>query len=107
VLSTAGSTVEAERLADALVAERLAACVNVVAPLRSIYRWRGAVERADEVLLVVKTRRALVGRVSARIAALHSYDVPEVVALPIVAGARPYLAWLAAETSPPRRPRRR
>ncbi len=106
VLSTAGSQEEAERIATALVGERLAACVNLVAPLTSIYRWRGAVERAAEVLLVIKTRRALVQRLIARVAELHSYDVPEAIVLPIEAGARPYLAWLLGETSPPQRPRR-
>lgn len=106
VLTTAGSRAEAERLASALVGERLAACVNLIAPLTSIYRWRRTVERAREVLLVIKTRRALVPRVEARVQALHSYEVPEIIALPVVAGARSYLAWLLAETAtPPRRPR--
>jgi periplasmic divalent cation tolerance protein len=97
-LSTAGSREEAERIATALVDERLAACVNLVAPLTSIYRWKGAVEHAEEVLLVIKTRRAVVSRLTARLAALHSYDVPELIVLPIVAGATPYLDWLRAET---------
>lgn len=101
VLSTAGSQEEAERLARALVEERLAACVNLVAPLTSIYRWQGTIERASEVLLVIKTRRALATRLIARLRALHSYDVPEAVVLPITAGARPYLEWLRAETAMP------
>ena len=100
VLSTAGSAEEAERIATALVDERLAACVNLVAPLTSIYRWQGAVERASEVLLVIKTRRTSVARLIARLEALHSYDVPEAIVLPIGAGARRYLAWLLAETRP-------
>jgi periplasmic divalent cation tolerance protein len=112
VLSTAGSRREAERIATVLVDERLAACVNLLGRMTSIYRWRGARERAEEILLVVKTRRALVSRVAARVRALHSYEVPEVVALPIVGGARAYLTWLAAETggtrrAPARRKRRR
>jgi periplasmic divalent cation tolerance protein len=106
VLSTAGSRAEGEAIASALVGERLAACVNIVAPVTSIYRWQGAIERAEEVLLVIKTRQALIAKVGARLAALHSYDVPELIALPIVAGARAYLAWLGAETAPPTRPRR-
>ncbi len=101
VLSTAGSTEEAERIATALVAERLAACVNLVAPLTSIYRWQGAIERASEVLLVIKTRRALATKLVARLRALHSYDVPEAIVLPITAGSAPYLRWLGAETTPP------
>ncbi len=104
-LSTAGSRGEAERIATALVDERLAACVNLVAPLTSIYRWQGAVERAEETLLVIKTRRALVPRLGARVQELHSYDVPELVVLPIVAGAASYLAWLLGETRPERAPR--
>jgi periplasmic divalent cation tolerance protein len=89
-----------------LVEERLAACVNLIAPLTSIYRWRGAVERAREVLLVIKTRRTLVPRIAARVRALHSYEVPEVIALPVVAGARSYLAWLLGETAVSARQRR-
>jgi periplasmic divalent cation tolerance protein len=107
MLTTAGSRAEANRIAAALVDERLAACVNVVAPITSIYRWRGAVERAEEVLLLVKTRRARMARVGARIRALHSYDLPEVIALPIDAGSAAYLAWIAAVTPLPRRRRRR
>lgn len=107
MLSTAGSRDEAERIATALVEERLAACVNLVAPITSIYRWRGAVERAEEVLLVVKTRRSLAARVVARIRALHSYDVPEAIVLPIEGGAADYLAWVATETRPSRKPRPR
>jgi len=106
VLTTAGSRAEAERVASVLVEERLAACVNLIAPLTSIYRWRGAVERAREVLLVIKTRRTLVPRIAARVRALHSYEVPEVIALPVVAGARSYLAWLLGETAVPARQRR-
>jgi periplasmic divalent cation tolerance protein len=108
VLSTAGSRDEAERIATALVDERLAACVNLVGPITSTYRWQGAVERASEVLLVVKTRRALAAKLVTRLRALHSYDVPEAIVLPISAGSAPYLRWLGAETSPPAavRPRR-
>ena len=99
VLSTAGSQDEAERIATALVEERLAACVNLIAPLTSIYRWHGAVERASEVLLVIKTRRRLAPRLIRRLGALHSYDVPEAIVLPIETGARRYLAWLRGETA--------
>lgn len=110
VLSTAGSADEAERIATALVDERLAACVNLVPSVTSIYRWQGAVERATEVLLVMKTRRALAKRLVARLHELHSYDVPEAIVLPIDGGSRPYLDWVLGETAPPntspqRRPR--
>jgi periplasmic divalent cation tolerance protein len=99
VLVTAGTADEAGRLARALVEERLAACVNVVGPIRSIYRWQGAVEEADEHLLVVKARAAGFAALEARVRTLHSYDVPEVIALPLRAGSAPYLAWLADATA--------
>jgi periplasmic divalent cation tolerance protein len=106
MLSTAGSQAEAERIATALVDERLAACVNLVPQLTSIYRWQGKVERADEVLLVIKTRRSVSARLIARLCELHSYDVPEAIVVPIVAGARPYLTWLLGETAAARTPAR-
>ena len=98
VLTTTGSEDEAGRIARALVEERLAACVNVVGPIRSIYRWRDAVEDAAEWLLVVKARAADVATLEARIRALHSYEVPEVLALPVYGGAAAYLAWLDEAT---------
>ncbi|MCC6763389.1 MAG: divalent-cation tolerance protein CutA [Deltaproteobacteria bacterium] len=107
ILSTAGSRDEAERIAAALVEERLAACVNLVDPITSIYRWQGKVARAAEVLMVIKTRRARAARLTARLRALHGYDVPEAIVLPIASGSAPYLRWLAAETSAPRAKRRR
>ena len=108
VLSTAGSREEAERIATALVDERLAACVNLVEQVTSIYRWRGEVERAAEVLLVIKTRRTRATALVARLRTLHSYDVPEAIVLPIVAGAAPYLRWVTTESAPPPKvPRRR
>ena len=99
VLVTAGSAEEATRIARALVAERLAACVNVLGPMRSIYRWQGAVEEADEHLLLVKARGADVGAVETRVRALHSYELPEVLALPVGSGSAAYLAWLAESTT--------
>ena len=98
VLVTAGSAEEGSRLGEALVGERLAACVNVVGPIRSIYRWEGAVERAEEWLLIVKARAADVPLLDARIRALHSYEVPEVLALPVYGGGAAYLAWLDEAT---------
>jgi periplasmic divalent cation tolerance protein len=100
ILMTAGSPEEAARLAQALVAERLAACVNIVGPIRSVYRWRGKVEDGAEHLLIAKTRSDLVPRLGERVKDLHSYEVPEVLALPILYGWPPYLDWLAAETRP-------
>ena len=99
VLVTAGGADEAARVGRALVEERLAACANVVPGVRSIYRWKDAVEEADESLLVVKARAADADAVAARVRALHSYEVPEVIALPLSAGSAPYLAWLADATA--------
>jgi len=98
VLVTAGSADEAHRIGRALVEEQLAGCVNVLGPIRSVYRWQGTVEEAEEHLLVVKARAADLPALSARVRALHSYDVPEVLALPVVAGSEDYLAWLASVT---------
>ena len=99
VYITAPSREEARALARALVEERLAACVNQV-PIESVYRWQGQVEEAAEVLLVMKTRRATLDALAARVRALHSYSVPEIIALPLVAGSPPYLQWVAEETAP-------
>jgi periplasmic divalent cation tolerance protein len=98
VLVTTGSAEEAQRIGRALVTEQLAGCVNVVGPIRSIYRWQGAVEEAEERLLIIKARAADLAALEARVRALHSYDVPEVLALPVTAGSEDYLAWLAGAT---------
>jgi len=99
VLATAGSEEQANRIARVLVDERLAACVNIVGPIRSIYRWRDAVEDESEYLLLVKTRSSLYGKVERRIKELHSYEVPEVIALSPDAGSLPYLEWLIESTA--------
>ena len=97
VLSTCASTEEAGRIAHQLVQLRLAACVSVLPAVRSIYRWNGAIEDAEEVLLVIKTSRPLFDELRAEITRLHSYQTPEVLALPVVDAAAPYLAWLGHE----------
>jgi len=94
----AADMAEAERIAEALVAERLAACVNILGGVRSIYRWQGAIERADEVAMIAKTTGALFDTLAARVRALHSYDTPAIVAWRIVAGDAAYLDWIGAET---------
>lgn len=94
ILSTCANEDEAARLARALVDARLAACVNIIPGLRSVYRWQGAVEDAAECLLLIKSSRDLFPELRAAIEKLHSYDVPEIVALPIVDGAANYLDWL-------------
>ena len=86
-------------LARALVGERLAACVNVIPGVRSVYRWQGRVEEDDEVLLVAKTRGDRVDELSRRVCELHPYDLPETLALPATGGSAAYLEWVAAETT--------
>ena len=99
VLVTAGDAGEAARIGRTLVEERLAACANVVGPIRSVYRWQGAVEEAAEHLLLVKARADDLPALEARVRALHSYQLPEVLALPVAAGYAAYLAWLAQSTA--------
>jgi periplasmic divalent cation tolerance protein len=97
--STAGSPEQARRIATALVAEQLAACVNIVDHIHSIYRWEGAIESAAESLMLIKTRANLLPTIESRLRELHSYDVPELIAVSIEWGAPPYVDWLLASTS--------
>ncbi len=94
VLSTFPADQDAAALAQALVEERLAACVNVLPPMTSIYRWEGAVEQANEHQLVMKTTAGRVEALKARIAELHPYDVPEILVLSVTDGAASYLKWV-------------
>ncbi|MGE5723639.1 MAG: divalent-cation tolerance protein CutA [Acidobacteriota bacterium] len=94
VLTTAGSREEAEKIAQALVERRLAACVNLVGPIQSVYRWQGKVESAVEHLLLIKTTAALFESVANAIRELHSYELPECIQLSIEAGSAEYLAWI-------------
>jgi len=93
-----GPREDAAAIARTLVEERLAAAVNLLPGMRSVYRWRGALEEVSEVLLIARTRAALVPRLNARVVALHSYQCPAVVAVPICDGHPDYLAWIEAET---------
>ena len=97
VFSTAASADEAEKIARALVNERLAACVNVIPSVRSFYRWQGKIEDSAEFLLVIKSSRELFDALRVSLEKLHSYEVPEVVAMPVVDGARNYLNWMDGE----------
>jgi periplasmic divalent cation tolerance protein len=99
--TTTGSRVDARRIARALVDRRLAACVQVLGPVESTYRWQGKVVTAREWLCLIKTTRARCRQLAAAIADLHPYDTPEIVSLPIAAGSRRYLNWLAAAVRPP------
>lgn len=99
ILCTAPSAEVGEKLGRSLVDARLAACVNVVPGLTSIYRWQGEVQVDREVQLLIKTRASLLEKVSEHIAANHPYDTPEVLSIPITGGSERYLAWLAGEVS--------
>jgi periplasmic divalent cation tolerance protein len=101
VFVTAGSTQEGEKIARTLVDERLAACVNIVSPIHSIYRWQDQVQEDQEVLLVAKTSSATLEQLMTRVKQLHSYQVPEIIAVPIVAGAESYLQWIDEQTHAP------
>jgi periplasmic divalent cation tolerance protein len=101
VLSTFPDAETAARIARALVEEQLAACVNVVPAVRSIYRWDGKVCDEAEALAVIKTTAERYAALAARIAELHPYQVPELIALPLADGHPPYLAWLADQVAPP------
>jgi periplasmic divalent cation tolerance protein len=100
VLITTGSLEEGQKIARLLVDERLAACVNIVSPIQSVYRWEGKVQEEQEVLLIAKTAGAMLEQLAARVKQLHSYAVPEIIALPIVAGTDDYLRWIDKQTSP-------
>ena len=100
VLTTLPAEGDAETFASQLVQERLAACVNILPAMRSVYRWKGAVEGADERQMVIKTTRARISALESRIRQLHPYDVPEFVVLRIDAGSAAYLSWLSDSTTP-------
>lgn len=100
VYTTFPSLVEAEQVGRSIVADRLAACVNILPGMISHYRWQGEVERAEEVAMIVKTRASLAEDACAAIKARHSYDTPAVVVLPVESVERAYLAWLVGATAP-------
>lgn len=99
VYITAPHEEEAAKIAGAIVEARLAACVNIVRSIRSIYRWQGKVEDEQEVLMIVKTRAALFDELLQKVRELHSYSVPEVIGMPVIAGSEHYLKWLHDETA--------
>ena len=101
VFSTFPDPDKASQVARTLVSENLAACVNLVGPVRSIYRWEGEISDDSETLAVIKTTREQFEAMRARLVELHPYDVPEVIALPIEAGHAPYLAWVADAVTRP------
>jgi periplasmic divalent cation tolerance protein len=98
ILITVASREEAERIARRLVEDRLAACVNIVPQVRSLFIWQGKFSQEDEILLVVKSRRARFRELATTVKQLHSYSVPEIIALPILVGSSDYLRWVAEST---------
>ena len=97
VLCTCDSDELARRVARELVEQRLAACANILPGARSVYRWKDQIEDAEEFLLIIKSRRLLFDQLRAAIEKLHTYEIPEIIALPIVDGSESYLAWLDHE----------
>lgn len=100
MLTTAAGMEDATKLAEVLVERRLVACANLVPGVTSVYRWEGRVQREAEVLLLLKATRSVLGRLEAAIGELHTYDVPEVLVLPVEGGSDDYLSWLRSEVTP-------
>jgi len=98
VFTTCGSEEEARKLATALIEKHLAACVNITAPVTSVYRWKGSVQESQEWMLIIKSRRERFAELRIVLEGAHSYELPEVLALPVVDGSPNYLAWVEAET---------
>jgi periplasmic divalent cation tolerance protein len=94
ILVTAGSAKEAQRIAANLIKNKLAACVNIISGIQSVFWWKGKVDKASEALLMIKSKRSLLPKIIKAVRAVHSYEVPEIIALPIVGGERKYLRWI-------------
>ncbi len=94
VLVTTKDKAEAEKISQTLLNEKLIACANIISPVTSFFHWKGTIDRAEEALVVMKSRRDLFSELASRLRGLHSYEVPEVLALPIVEGSEAYLGWL-------------
>jgi periplasmic divalent cation tolerance protein len=101
VVTTVADQADAKRIAAALVAQRLAACVQVSGPIESTYRWKDQIEKSQEWVCAIKTQHVLFPEVEAAIRELHSYDEPEIIALPIIAGSQGYLDWIAESVTSP------
>jgi len=99
VFITASSIAQARRIAKELVGKKLAACVNIVPRIESVYTWKGKTEVAREALLTVKSRKGLFGKIEKAVKGLHSYECPEIIALPIVDGSKDYLKWMEESTT--------
>jgi periplasmic divalent cation tolerance protein len=101
VITTTDKKEDAERIARRLVEMRLAACVQIIGPVTSIYRWKGKIETAGECLCLIKSRQENYGAIEGTIRSLHPYEIPEIMAVPVTAGSRDYLDWLRAELTAP------
>jgi periplasmic divalent cation tolerance protein len=99
VLITTANTEEASRLAEMLVGQSLAACVQILPEMESVYRWQGKIERRKEILVIAKTIRSKFAELEKEVRAIHSYETPEIVALPLIAGSLPYLEWLVSNVN--------
>jgi periplasmic divalent cation tolerance protein len=97
VITTTETKADAQAIADALVERRLASCVQIIGPITSTYRWQGEIETASEWLCLIKSRQNMYEELEAAIREVHAYDVPEILAVPVVAGSKDYLAWLDSE----------
>jgi periplasmic divalent cation tolerance protein len=100
VFLTAASGEEATRLADLIIGAHLAACVQILPEMESVYRWQGQIERQAEILLIVKTTAGKFAELEREVRALHSYETPEIVAIPILTGSQPYLDWVSESVKP-------
>lgn len=98
ILNTCPSQKEAKKIAKILVAEKLAACVNISSPVQSIYSWKGKICSENEYLLIIKSKKSLFKKIKNRIQQLHLYECPEIIALPILQGSEDYLAWISKNT---------
>jgi len=94
ILVTAGSAKEAQRIAANLIKNKLAACVNIISGMQSVFWWEGKADKAKESLLMIKSKRSLLPKIIKAVRAVHSYEVPEIIALPIIGGERKYLRWI-------------
>ncbi len=99
VITTVSGKKDAERLTKEILDKRLGACVQIMGPIKSVYRWKGNVEKAKEWVLVIKTSRALYKKEESAIKKIHPYEVPEIIAVPIIVGSADYLKWLSKEVS--------
>ncbi len=98
VLTTTETKEDAEKIAETLVDKRMAGCVQIIGPITSVYRWKGKVEKAEEWLCQIKTKGELYGEVEETILRMHTYETPEIVSTPIIAGSKEYIQWLGSET---------